>query len=77
MNLAYVLMDTEVGRDREIQNHLKKIPGVEEIHHIYGEHDQIVKARCNNQKELDACLKKIKRTDGVGHTLILRVVDEI
>lgn len=77
MNLAYVLMDTEVGVDKDVHNKLKDIFGVEEVFHLYGEHDQIVKVRCNSKLELDACLKKIKRTNGVGHTLMLRVVDEV
>lgn len=77
MNIAYILMDTEIGRDIAVGKELEKISGVDEIFRVYGEHDRLIKVRCNSKQELDACLKKIKRTEGVGHTLMLRVVDEV
>jgi len=39
MATAYILLNTEIGAEKQVLKALKKIEGVEEAHHLWGVYD--------------------------------------
>ncbi len=48
---------------------IQQLPQIEECHHVAGEHDFLLKARCRNTRELDELLtEQLKGKAGAGRT---------
>ncbi|AGT35056.1 MAG: Lrp/AsnC ligand binding domain-containing protein [Thermofilum sp.] len=74
--VAYVLINCDIGKEKEVLEELKKIPGVIEAHLLYGVYDIIVKATGKNNTEIrEMILTKIRRIPGVKRTLTMPVVE--
>ena len=52
MPTAYILINTEIGSEKQVLKALKKIDGVEEVHNLWGVYDIIVNVKGHNMDEL-------------------------
>jgi len=68
---SYVLVVTEVGKEHEVVRELLKIEGVTIAQTVYGEFDAITKVECDNLKDLDEAITKIRKINGIIRTMTL------
>ncbi len=74
--IAYVLINAEIGSEREILEELKSIPEIEEAYLLYGVYDIIVKLRAeDNDKIREIMLTKIRQIRRIRSTLTMLVVE--
>jgi DNA-binding Lrp family transcriptional regulator len=52
MPTAYILVNTEIGSEKQVLKALKKIEGVEEAHNLWGVYDLIVNIKAHSIDEL-------------------------
>lgn len=72
MPTAFILIDAEVGKIKEILEGLKRIEGVAEAYSVAGPHDLVVKVQANRfEKVAEAVTKHIHKIGGVKSTLTL------
>lgn len=66
---AYVLVDTVVGKTKEVCQSVTGIPGVKECHAVTGPHDVIAFVQANNLKGLgEMVVSRIQAVQGVFRT---------
>jgi len=72
MPIAFVLVDAEVSKIREILSALKETEGVTEAYTVAGPHDIVVKLQADNfEKVAEAVTQKLHKIGGVKNTLTL------
>ncbi|ABL77982.1 Lrp/AsnC family transcriptional regulator [Thermofilum pendens] len=75
-NIAYVLINCEIGKEKDVLEQIRNIPGVIEAHLLYGVYDIIVKVTGKDNVEIrEMILTKIRRIPGVKRTLTMPVVE--
>lgn len=75
MNLAFVLLNIEMGNETKVVKELLEISEVKESYLIYGVYDLIARVEADNMKELkDVVGSKIRRIENVRSTLTLIAV---
>jgi hypothetical protein len=52
MPSAYILLNTEIGAEKQVLKALKKIEGVEVAQHLWGVYDITVNVKADNMEEL-------------------------
>ena len=76
MNLAYILINTEMGYEERVTNDLNKVEEVKEVHEVYGVYDLIVRVEAETMEKLKAAISDSIRTlENVRSTLTMIVVD--
>ena len=76
--IAFVLINTEIGSEREILNELKKVKGVEEAYSVYGVYDIIAKVKADSMDELkDIITWRIRKIEKVRSTLTMIVIEAL
>ena len=76
MPTAYVLINYEIGTERNILNKLKNVPGIVEVSEVDGVYDIVVKIASDNLGSLkETITQHIRRIDTVRSTLTLIVVE--
>ena len=76
MPIAFVLINTEIGSEREVLAALKKIDAVEEAFMVYGVYDIVVKVKANTDKLKEIVTWQVRRLDKVRSTLTMIVMEE-
>lgn len=72
MAIAYVLITTEAGREKEVHDSLLKVPEVRELMPLFGEYDLICKIDAQDLDSLgQTILAKIRTIAGVAQTRTL------
>lgn len=75
MNLAFVLINTDMGADAEVSNKLKEIEEVKDVYGVYGVYDIVVRIEAETlQKLKDVISNKIRTLENVRSTLTMIVV---
>jgi len=69
--VAFILIVSELGVEREVVREALKIPGVVEARLLFGEYDVLVRAEVSNIDELDRVVTTIRGTKGVVKTVTL------
>lgn len=78
MPVAFVLINSELGKEEELLKELRSIPNVKEAHFIYGVYDVIVKVEAESMEKLkDLVTFKIRRLSDVRSTLTMTVTEGI
>ncbi|MBS7656242.1 Lrp/AsnC ligand binding domain-containing protein [Candidatus Bathyarchaeota archaeon] len=78
MVLAYVLINSEVGKEPELIKALKNIDGVKEVFSVYGVYDIIAKVEGKTVNELkEVVIAKIRQLNYVRSTLTMIVMENI
>ena len=67
-----MLLNVELGSDREMKDSLKEIPEVKEAHQLYGVYDFIVQVEAETMEELkDVIAERIRGIGKIRSTLAL------
>ena len=75
MNVAFVLINTDVGADAEVEYALGKIDEVKEVYGVYGVYDIVVRIEADTLQQLkDTISSKIRTRENVRSTLTMIVV---
>jgi DNA-binding Lrp family transcriptional regulator len=70
MPTAYVLINYEIGAEKNILNKLKTVPGVIEANEVNGIYDIIIKITADNLDDLkDTITRRIRTIDTVRSTM--------
>ena len=71
---AFVMINTERGKEEDVLQKLKKIAGVSEAHEIYGVYDIVAEITADSFENIrKIIIKGIRMTAGVRSTLALIV----
>jgi len=72
MEIAYVLLNCDLGFDEAVIEDLKHVDSVKEVHGVYGAYDIIVKVENSERDKLrDIIIWKIRKLEHVRSTLTL------
>jgi len=75
MNLAFVLINTDLGHDASVADELRKIDEVKDVYGVYGVYDIVVRIEAETLQELkEAISNKIRTLENVRSTLTMIVV---
>ena len=77
MPSAFVLVNTELGAEKEVLKALRSIEKVEEAHLIRGVYDIIVRVRAETIDGLREITWSIRKLDGVILAMVLIVMEEL
>jgi len=76
MNVAFVLINTDMGSENEVSKALRSIDEVKEVYGVYGVYDLVVRLEAETMQQLkDAIGSKIRRLKNVRSTLTMMVID--
>ena len=75
MNQAWVLINIQMGKEFQVLNYLRKIPGVKEAHIVTGIYDIILLIESDSMKKLNDILSwNIRRHKNICNTFTMVVV---
>jgi len=75
MNLAFVLINTDLGHDASVADELRKIDEVKDVYGVYGVYDIVVRIEAETLQELKEAISiKIRTLENVRSTLTMIVV---
>jgi len=76
MPIAFVLINSEAGTEKQVLNELKNIEEVKEAYVVYGTYDVIAKVEADTMDKLkDIITWKTRRLDNVISTLTMIVME--
>ena len=77
MEIAYVLVKSEIAHEMEVLNEILKLDLVKEVKGTFGVYDIFVKIESPSRKELeDVITKKIRHVKNVVSTTTLSIIPE-
>jgi len=77
MEIAYVLVKSEIAHEMEVLNEILKLDGVKEVKGTYGLYDIFVKIEASSSTEIQNIItKKIRHLKHVISTTTLSVIPE-
>ena len=77
MEIAYVLVTSEIAHEMDVMRELLKLDFVKEAKGTFGVYDIFVKIEANSSKEIeDAVTKQIRKTKHVLSTITLPIIPE-
>lgn len=68
---AFILIETDLGRESELVGFLRSLPGVVEAYPLYWLYDVIAKLRAGSEPELHAAILRVKGMEGVRAAVVL------
>jgi DNA-binding Lrp family transcriptional regulator len=75
MSSAFVLLNTELGREEEIIKDLQKFEGIREVYKVYGVYDIIAKVEFDNMDKVKETIAwKLRKLPGVKSTLTMIIM---
>ena len=75
MVVAYILIQTEVGKAAQVAEKIVEIEGVQQAEDVTGPYDVIVRAEAGNIDELGKLVvARVQAVDGITRTLTCPVV---
>lgn len=74
MEMAFVLLNAEIGFDKDVLEVLKDIPEVKEAFMVHGVYDIILKVEADTRGELKELINKISNAEKVRSTLMMIVI---
>ena len=76
MNLAYIMINTEVGSENKVTKDLNKIEEVKEVFGVYGVYDLVVMVEAETMEKLKTAISDSIRTiENIRTTLTMIVMD--
>ena len=76
MNIAFVLINTDLREGEEVTKILSEIPEVKDVYGVYGVYDFVIRLESNSMEELkEVITNKIRRMKYVRSTLTMIVVN--
>ena len=78
MPIVFILINSELGKEKSLLKEIRSIPNVKEAHFIYGIYDIIVKVEAENMEKLKEIVTfKIRRLNDVRNTLTMTVPEGV
>ena len=78
MPLAFILINSELGKEEDVLKKLRSIENVKEVHFVYGVYDIIAKVEAESMEKLKEIVTfKIRRLNDVRSTLTMTVAEGI
>ena len=78
MPIAFVLINSELGKEEHILKELRNIENISEAHFVYGVYDIIAKVEAESMEKLKEIVTfKIRRLSDVRSTLTMTVAEGI
>jgi len=78
MPTAYILVNTEIGAEKQVLEALKKIQGVEEAHSLWGVYDIIANVSADSAEELKNILtSQIEKINKINSKLTMIIGENI
>ncbi|MDA4123541.1 MAG: Lrp/AsnC family transcriptional regulator [Thaumarchaeota archaeon] len=75
MNKAFVLVNTNLGSEAEVELELKKVGGIVGVHEVYGVYDLVIEVEAESQQKLkEIIFSRIRTLKNVRSTLTLTTV---
>lgn len=75
MEIAYVLVQCDLGAEVQIINEIMNIPEIKEVRGTYGIYDVFCKVQSNNKEELDQIItNKIRKIPKIRSTITLHYI---
>jgi DNA-binding Lrp family transcriptional regulator len=72
---AFVLVNSGLGTETDLQSELKKIEGITGVYEVYGVYDLIAEVEAESEQKLKYIIfSRIRALEGVRSTLTLTVV---
>jgi len=72
MTKAFVLLNTNLGSELEVQTELQKVKGIVAVYQVYGVYDLIVEVEASSPQDLkNIIFSKIRTLKSVRSTLTL------
>ncbi|MCI4460684.1 MAG: Lrp/AsnC ligand binding domain-containing protein [Thaumarchaeota archaeon] len=76
MAKAYVLINTEMGKEEDVLKELKQLPYVTEAYMIYGVYDIIAKVEADSLERVKETISsRVRRLEHVRSTLSIIVIE--
>jgi len=77
MEIAYVLVQSEMAHELDVANTILKLDGVKEVKGTFGYYDILVKIQATSSSEIQEIItKKIRKIKHVTSTTTLSVIPE-
>jgi DNA-binding Lrp family transcriptional regulator len=77
MPAAYILLNTEIGAEKQVLKALKKIDGVKEAHNLWGVYDIIANIKADNMEKLKYIInKKIEKISQINSKLTMIITEK-
>jgi DNA-binding Lrp family transcriptional regulator len=77
MLTAYIMMNAELGSEKEVLEEIERYPEVLESYVLYGVYDILVKVQVSDREELSRLVtRKVRGTDRIKNTITFIVIDE-
>ena len=74
MPTAYILVNTEIGAEKQVLEALKRIQGVEEVHSLWGVYDIIANVSADSAEELKNILTtQIEKISKINSKLTMMI----
>ena len=75
MEIAFVLINTEMASETDVSGELREIEEVKEVYGVYGVYDLVVRVEAETMQKLkDVISSKIRRLENVRSTLTMIVM---
>lgn len=75
MHSAVVLINAELGKERQIVDEIQKISSVREVYPVYGVYDVLVVIESSSMETLrELITSKVRKLDGIKSTLTMIIV---
>ncbi len=77
MAIAFILINSEIGREQQVIEQLQNLPNVIEAHVVYGVYDLIAKIEAESTEELKRLVSEnLRLLDNVRNTMTMVCVDK-
>lgn len=75
MRKAFVLVNTELGSEIELESELRKVEGIVGVHQVYGVYDVVVEVEADSEQKLkEIIFSRIRTLKHIRSTLTLTAV---
>ena len=74
MATAYIILNSEIGFEKDVLEALKDIPDVREAFRLYGVYDIIIKIEADTREDLKNLMNEIRQMEKVRSTLMMMVI---
>jgi len=75
MPMAFVMINTELGSEKEVLDEVRKIDEVKESYIVYGIHDISAKIGADTMDKLDEIVTKVRNLDKIQATVTLILIE--
>lgn len=76
MTTAFIMINAEIGSEDQLEEELRKLNNVREVHPVYGAYDIVVKVEAETMDQLKEVISRIRKLDKIKSTLTMMVMEE-